>query len=99
MHLVSIVCYTNTLSNKQLFPGRLDLEENLLHLCMRQRLEETAMALLQPQCVEGKAFYILQKARIDNKTPLDIARKNGMKKAVELAEMAMVRNVTFFIAM
>lgn len=60
---------------------------------MRERLEETALALLQPQCVEGKAFYIQQKATVDNKSPLDIARKNGMKKAVDLAEMAVVRDL------
>ena len=75
--------------------GKFSSEDNLLHLCMHQRLEETAIALLQPQCVDGKESYILQEAALDNCNPLDIARKHGMKKAMDLAQMAVVRDLPY----
>jgi len=36
----------------------------------------------------------MKKAPYDNKTPLDIARKNGMKRMAGFAEMTMVRFLT-----
>lgn len=73
--------------------GRFGWDETLLHICARQRLEETALMLLQPHFVEGKAFFLLKKAPYDNKTPLEIARKNGMKRMAGLAEITMVRRL------
>ena len=70
--------------------GKSDWDDNLLHFCMRRGLSEMAQTLLQPRLLEGKSFYLLQKASHDNKTPIDLARRKGMTQVVETAESLVV---------
>ncbi len=65
-------------------------EDTILHLCVRERLGETAQLLLQPHQLAGRANYLLQKGSTDNRTPIELARKNGMTRVAELAESAAV---------
>ena len=70
--------------------GSHGLEENLLHFCMRRKLDGMAELLLQPRLIEGKVQVLRQKSH-DSKTPADIARKNGMKRICDQMEMMAVR--------
>lgn len=66
------------------------MEENLLHFCMRRKLDGMAELLLQPRLINGKEQLLRQKGH-DSKTPADIARKNGMKRICDQMEMMAVK--------
>ena len=72
--------------------GPYGLEENLLHFCMRRKLDGMAELLLQPKLIEGKVRVLQQKSH-DSKTPADIARKNGMKRICDQMELMAVSNI------
>ena len=65
-------------------------EDTLLHLCIRERLSETAQLLLQPHLLAGHTNYLVQRGAVDGKTPAELARRNGMTRVAELAESAAV---------
>lgn len=70
--------------------GNYGCEDTLLHLCVRERLAESAQQLLQPQLLAGRVSYLTQRGAVDARTPIEMARKNGMMKVAELAENAAV---------
>ena len=71
------------------FAGKHGHDENLLHFCMRHKLDGMATLLLQPNNIEGKVYYLQQRG-YDNKTPIEIARKNDMKRITEIAQGILV---------
>ena len=48
--------------------------------------------LLQPKMITGRGPLLLHKAH-DGKTPVELARKSGMKRVHEMVERAMVGQV------
>ena len=70
--------------------GKRGNEENLLHFCARRGLGETAGHLLLGVTHSKKSDYLTQRGS-DNKTPVDLARKNDMRHFVGIAEQIMVR--------
>jgi len=61
----------------------------LLHFCMRRKLDGMASLLLQQKNIEGRVHYLQQRGH-DNKTPIEIARKNNMRRITEMAEGILV---------
>lgn len=74
-----------------MFPplGSYGMEENLLHFCIRRRLTGMAEFLLQPKLILGRA-QLLQGRAHDGKTPVELARKSGMKRVNEMVEKSVV---------
>ena len=70
--------------------GVYNWEDNLLHLCMKEGLSETALQLLQPQHITGKADYLLQRSSRDSKTAVELAHRQGMARVAEMADILMV---------
>ena len=66
------------------------MEENLLHFCTRRKLDGMAEFLLQQKLMLNKSHLLEQKAH-DNKTPVELAKKNGMKRISDLLERTLVR--------
>ena len=65
------------------------MEENLLHFCIRRKLTGMAEFLLQPKMMTGRRHLLLQKAH-DGKTPVELAKRSGMKRVHEMVERVMV---------
>ena len=78
------------------FAGKHGHDENLLHFCMRHKLDGMATLLLQPNNIEGKVYYLQQRG-YDNKTPIEIARKNDMKRITEIAQGILVGTYRLFM--
>ena len=78
------------------FAGKHGHDENLLHFCMRHKLDGMATLLLQPNNIEGKVYYLQQRG-YDNKTPIEIARKNDMKRITEIAQGILVGAYKLFM--
>lgn len=53
-------------------------------------MSETALVLLQPHIITGKDGYLVQKASMDNKTPLELAHKLRMTRVAEMGESLVV---------
>ena len=56
---------------------------------MRRKLDGMADLLLQRKNIEGRVHYLQQRGH-DNKTPVEIAKKNNMKRITEMAEGILV---------
>ena len=71
------------------FIGKHGTEENLLHFCMRRKLGGVAELLLQSVSNSKKEAYLLQRSS-DNRTPIELAHKNDMRRIAEMAESLIV---------
>ena len=78
------------------FAGKHGHDENLLHFCMRHKLDGMATLLLQPKNIEGRIYYLQQRG-YDNKTPIEVARKNDMKRITEIAQGILVGSCALFV--
>ena len=78
------------------FAGKHGHDENLLHFCMRHKLDGMATLLLQPKNIEGRVYYLQQRG-YDNKTPIEIARKNDMKRITEIAQGILVGSCVLYM--
>ena len=78
------------------FAGKHAHDENLLHFCMRHKLDGMATLLLQPKNIEGRVYYLQQRG-CDNKTPIEIARKNDMKRITEIAQGILVCSCALYM--
>ena len=63
--------------------------ENLLHFCMRHKLDGMANALLQSKHVEARLPLLHSKGH-DGRTPAEIAKKNGMKRVCDQIDKLLV---------
>ena len=61
--------------------GSHEWDDNLLHFSIRQGLGDMALLLLQPRFIAGKSCYAVQKTGLDNRSPLELARKQGMSRS------------------
>lgn len=69
--------------------GKHGIEENLLHFCMRRKLGGVAEHLLQSVSNSKKEEYLSQRSS-DNRTPVELAHKNDMRRVAEMVENLMV---------
>lgn len=76
--------------------GKFSPAANLLHVCTQHNLSQSLDMLLQPWFIEDKAHYLLQKG-LDNKTPVDIAKKNNLTTVSEIADQLVVRTINNYI--
>lgn len=65
-------------------------DDNLLHFCTRHKLCKAALVLLQSHHIAGKVSYVVQRSSLDDKSPLELARRNGLTRAAEVAQSLVV---------
>ena len=63
--------------------------ENLLHFCMRHKLDGMADVLLRSKHMKAK-LHLLHSKGHDSKTPAEIAKKNGMKRVCDQIDRLLV---------
>ena len=76
--------------------GKFSPAANLLHVCTQHNLSQSLDILLQPWFIEDKAHCLLQKS-LDNKTPVDIAKKNNLTAVSETTDQLIVRTIKIYI--
>ena len=93
-------CYTTVYIRLVCTPppsaGKYSTEDNLLHLCLRHKLSGAAMELLASK--QLMLQYLHQKSGAaataeaggDGKTPLEMAKRNNMKKVAQTLERLQV---------